>query len=167
MNYVILFCCAACTIVLMLCIWFVLQRRHDKRIKLKCLFLPTNLENVFEDLKQRTGVEIHGILGNDFLKRYKYIIDYKHNKVCHGLNSMSMKGWMDLVDVPGITLYQGENKFNFLLDTGANNSHISQKALSVLEYDTKPLSSSIDVTGGYGSEAIGFVIRSIMYYHVN
>jgi len=167
MNYVILICCAACTIVLMLCIWFVLQRRHDKRIKLKCVFLPTNLESVFDELKQRTGVEINGILGNDFLKRYKYIIDYKHQKVCHGLNSMSLKGWMELVDAPGITLYQGQNKFHFLIDTGANNSHISQKTLNVLQYDTKPLSAAITVSGGYGAESIDFVIRAIMYYHVN
>jgi predicted aspartyl protease len=142
-------------------VWYIILKYKYKHIKLKCLFLPTDLESVFEDVKNRTGVEISGILGNDFLKRYKYIIDYKHQKIYHGLNSMSLKGWMDLVDVPGVTLCQGTEKFHFLLDTGANNSHISQKALNKLNYEVKALSNSIDVAGGYGGESINYVIKSI------
>lgn len=41
---------------------------------------------------------------------------------------MSFKESMDLAEMPVITFYQGDKKFNFLLDTGSNYSHISKEA---------------------------------------
>ena len=41
---------------------------------------------------------------------------------------MSFKESMDLAEMPVVTFYQGDKKFNFLLDTGSNYSHISKEA---------------------------------------
>lgn len=35
-----------------------------------------DLDIAFDSIRQESGVTIHGILGNDFLKKYKYVIDY-------------------------------------------------------------------------------------------
>lgn len=41
---------------------------------------------------------------------------------------ISFKESMDLSELPVITMYQGEKKFNFLLDTGSNDSILSKPA---------------------------------------
>lgn len=41
---------------------------------------------------------------------------------------LSFKESMDLTELPVITMYQGEKKFNFLLDTGSNDSILSKAA---------------------------------------
>jgi predicted aspartyl protease len=46
---------------------------------------------------------------------------------------ISFKEAMDLTEMPIITLYQGEKKFNFLLDTGSNNSIIDSNILDQIE----------------------------------
>ena len=48
---------------------------------------------------------------------------------------MSIKESLDLVGLPIVTFYQGHNKFNFLLDTGANNSVINESALEYMEHN--------------------------------
>lgn len=51
---------------------------------------------------------------------------------------MSFKEAMDLVELPIITFYNGGNKFNFLLDTGANMSVIDSNVLDNFPHeDTK------------------------------
>lgn len=42
---------------------------------------------------------------------------------------MSFRESMDLAELPVVTFYQGDKKFNFLLDTGSNYSHISKEAV--------------------------------------
>lgn len=39
-------------------------------------FQVCNLSNTFEAIKKETGVNIHGILGNQFFKEYSYILDF-------------------------------------------------------------------------------------------
>ena len=39
----------------------------------------TNLSDIFAALQMAAGVELHGILGNDFLMKYKAVIDYGNN----------------------------------------------------------------------------------------
>lgn len=59
---------------------------------------------------------------------------------------MSFRESMDLAEMPVVTFYQGEKKFNFLLDTGSNLSHISEEAAKELEgitFDTKAKVSGI------------------------
>lgn len=38
----------------------------------------TDLEETFNIVKQESGVQIHGILGNKFFEKYKYVIDFKN-----------------------------------------------------------------------------------------
>lgn len=39
-------------------------------------FIINDLSEAFGHIKEEFGVTLHGILGNDFFERYKYIIDY-------------------------------------------------------------------------------------------
>lgn len=39
-------------------------------------FYITNLDEAFDEVKKESGVQIHGILGNRFFEKYKYIIDF-------------------------------------------------------------------------------------------
>lgn len=49
-------------------------------------------------------------------------------------DAISFKQAFDLTELPCITLYQGDRKFNFLLDTGSTDSIIDSNVLSKLEY---------------------------------
>lgn len=40
-------------------------------------FVVTNLDDAFDVIKTETGVILHGVLGNSFMQKYKYIIDFK------------------------------------------------------------------------------------------
>jgi hypothetical protein len=48
-----------------------------------------------------------------------------------------------LTELPIISLYQGENHFNFLLDTGSNDSIIDSNILDKLEYDMSDKQNSL------------------------
>lgn len=39
-------------------------------------FGVSDLEEAFSSVKQSTGVQIHGILGNGFFQKYQYVIDF-------------------------------------------------------------------------------------------
>jgi hypothetical protein len=47
---------------------------NDKEIKNK--FIVNDLSSIVQNLKQETGVNITGILGNDFMQKNKYILDF-------------------------------------------------------------------------------------------
>lgn len=49
-------------------------------------------------------------------------------------DTMSFMESMNLVDLPVVTFFQGNNKFNFLLDTGSSNSIINKAILPNLNY---------------------------------
>lgn len=40
------------------------------------LFVNQGLDSAFKTVKEDCGVQLHGILGSDFLKKYKYVLDY-------------------------------------------------------------------------------------------
>lgn len=40
------------------------------------LFVATDLSDVFANVRKETGVQLHGLLGSDFFKENRYIIDY-------------------------------------------------------------------------------------------
>lgn len=44
-------------------------------------FCATDLTDSFEIIKKENGVTVHGILGNDFLIKHKYILDYVTQKI--------------------------------------------------------------------------------------
>ena len=43
--------------------------------------ISAELEETTKYIKENTGVEIHGLLGTDFLQNYKYVIDFKSLEV--------------------------------------------------------------------------------------
>lgn len=49
-------------------------------------FQVVDMSNAFNSIKQSTGVNIHGILGNSFFERYGYIIDFQE-LVAYGKDS--------------------------------------------------------------------------------
>lgn len=57
------------------------------------------------------------------------------NKLFGRQDFLSFKAGFDLTELPIITLYQGKEKFNFILDTGSNSSIIDSNILHKLEYD--------------------------------
>ena len=63
--------------------------------------------------------------------------------------SISFKETMDLTGLPIITFKQGENKLNFILDTGAVSSIIDSRVLDKLQY-TEIEGKSI----GYGVDGV-------------
>lgn len=63
-------------------------------------------------------------------------------------DKMSFREAMDLTDLPIVTFYQGEERFNFLLDTGSTYSHISSSAAQRLKGEEKELVVSVIAVGG-------------------
>lgn len=47
----------------------------DEEFKIN-LFINKDLDNSFDTIKKNCGVQLHGILGSNFLKKYKYILDF-------------------------------------------------------------------------------------------
>lgn len=41
------------------------------------VYVSEGLTKAFEDLKASEGIQLHGVLGNDFFNMYDYIIDFK------------------------------------------------------------------------------------------
>lgn len=72
-----------------------------------------------------------------------HIVDLTRNKVTKDF--MSFRESLDLTGLPIVTFKQGNNKFNFILDTGAHNSVIDQNILDTIQYT--PLKGT---TTGYG-----------------
>lgn len=48
---------------------------------------------------------------------------------------LSFKESMDLTELPVVTFYNGNEKLNFMLDTGSNNSFINKHILKKLTYE--------------------------------
>lgn len=47
-----------------------------KDVEYNDFFQVTDISNTINTIKQTTGVTIHGILGNDFMQKYKYVLDF-------------------------------------------------------------------------------------------
>lgn len=76
-----------------------------------------------------------------------YIVDLTRKKTSY--DSMSFRETMDLTGLPIVTFKQGENKFNFVLDTGAFSSIVDSRVLDKMNY-TELEGKSI----GYGVDGI-------------
>ena len=146
---------------------FYYRRRKDKDrlIELNCKFyISDEIDRHLDFYKEQTGVDISGILGNDFMQRNDYIIDYKRLVVRHKTVKMSIKDSMNIIEMPLIVLWQGFRKYIFLLDTGATSSLIHSKCtdrLDCIVCDDE--TASIYGLGG-GGAADGY-INTILYYN--
>lgn len=65
-------------------------------------------------------------------------------------NALSFKQGLDLTDLPIVTFQQGNQKFNFLLDTGSNNNIIHSAILDRIQYT--PINKSSDLYGVEGNK---------------
>lgn len=71
------------------------------------------------------------IIFNHNMKFFKNII----YKICsQDKEKMSFKSAMDLCSLPVVTFYQGEQRLNFLLDTGSNDSIIDSNILKKVKH---------------------------------
>lgn len=61
-----------------------------------------------------------------------HFVDLVRSK--NSYDRMSFRETMDLTGLPIVTFRQGENKFNFVLDTGAYSSIIDSRVLDKLQY---------------------------------
>lgn len=57
--------------------------------------------------------------------------------------TFSFKESLDLTELPIITLYSEGRKFNFILDTGSNNSFINKTALKHIKHQRQPYAISV------------------------
>lgn len=83
--------------------------------------------------------------------------DYSKHK-----DKISFKEAMDLAELPIITFYQGTEKFNFLLDTGSNHSHISKEASNRIK--GVPMVGSTSIQGVGGAKIIEEAINTTIEY---
>lgn len=75
---------------------------------------------------------------------------------------MSFKEAMDLASLPVVTFYRGNNKYNFLLDTGSDNSVINKSVFDTLKNTTIVAKST---TVGMTGEEVACEIAQIDFYY--
>lgn len=85
-----------------------------------------------------------------------------------GFKPISFRAGYDLTDMPIITVYQDDKKFNLLLDTGANCSTINADVLSELKH--KKLDKKASAFGIGGEEQgryyeIPFAFNGVVYIY--
>lgn len=78
---------------------------------------------------------------------------------CNRKDAMSFREAMDLTSLPIVTFYQGDKKFNFLLDTGATLSIINQAALESITHTTTNETGEL-----YGVDGVK---REVSYASIN
>lgn len=83
----------------------------------------------------------------------------------HKGDKMSFRESMDLTELPIVTFHQGNEKFNFLLDTGSNHSHISADTLQRIK--GTPMVGEVNVSGSGGSVSVDKAIQSELSYKDN
>lgn len=94
------------------------------------------------------------------LSGYFIYIEKHKNKT-----KISFKESLDLVGIPVITFYQGNNKFNFILDSGASNCVINEYCLKDLQYENcKELS---EIFGYDGIKSVKNNVKIKIYFKNN
>ena len=141
----------------------VVSYDKTKHIDLDIELIPGDLDNVYESFKVGSNVNVAGLIGTDFLDKYKYVIDFKRGKIFHNLHSVSFKEAMELLGIPYIVLWQNNRKYIFIIDTGSTYSHVSSEALKTLEYTTDNSKTFTTVGCGGNIGAIGLVKTKLSY----
>lgn len=90
-----------------------------------------------------------------------FIINGVEDYSRHG-DKMSFREAMDLAELPIVTFYQGTEKFNFLLDTGSNHSHLSVEAAERIK--GIPMVGSENVQGVGGAIAVDRAVNATIEY---
>lgn len=108
-------------------------------------------------------MNIIGIIAIAVLCICGWWIEYRRYTI--NKRKISFKESMDLADLPVITMYQGENKFNFLLDTGSNDSFISKTTSRKLKGAYSKIECSI--TGMGNDVASRCCITTLQYKDIS
>lgn len=117
-------------------------------------------------IRYATGLEIYGILGIDFLKRYAVEIDFDRGEAIFW--SAAPADWSDEAGLPltmqdgrpTIEAVVGDRKMPFIVDTGADKSHLIRDAFDALAQSGELLLSGVSsgvTLGGSIQSTIGFV----------
>lgn len=80
-------------------------------------------------------------------------IIYCRNKLIKEKTKISIKESLELTQLPIITLYEGNNKLNFLLDSGSSHSHISKVIVDKLSGDKASTDYSFVTAAGGSSNS--------------
>lgn len=92
------------------------------------------------------------------IKKLLNIFKRKNNK-----DVISFGPGFALTELPIISLYQGKEHFNFLLDTGSNDSIIDSNILNKLEYDMSDKQNSL--IGMEGNKEIVSICNITLSYN--
>ena len=84
----------------------------------------------------------------------------EHNK--KEKSKMSFMESMNLTGIPIVTFFSNDNKYNFILDTGANYSVINSSELANMKYTQSHLSTNVIGMEG-NSQKVGFVTIDLEY----
>lgn len=90
-----------------------------------------------------------------------YTINLCEDRIKRNNRKMSFREAMDLAEMPVVTFYQGEKKFNFLLDTGSNYSHISKEAAKEIQGEIMKAQAKVS---GIGEGTTSGVCRTTLSY---
>lgn len=89
------------------------------------------------------------------------VVDFYKNKI-NKEHIISLKESVDLANVPIVTFQIGNNKLNFLLDSGSSESHISNSAFELLNIEAQDTNYSC--TGASGSASSSKVLEVPLLY---
>lgn len=155
---------ALATIAITVSILYVYRKRKDRFIELDCKFyISGNTDETLDSYKENLGVEISGILGNDFMVKNRYIIDYDTLVVRHRSVKISIKDSINILELPLVILWRGLRKYIFLLDTGATFSIVHSSCVQSLGEATKDNEEYV-VRGYGGSGTTSEYVETKLYY---
>lgn len=90
-----------------------------------------------------------------------YTVNLCEDRIKRNNRKMSFRESMDLAEMPVVTFYQGDKKFNFLLDTGSNYSHISKEAAKEIQGE---LMEAQAVVSGIGEGMTSGLCKTTLSY---
>lgn len=83
---------------------------------------------------------------------------------CKDKDVMSFRQSIELCDLPIVTFYIGDSKYNFILDTGSVNSHIDERIVKSRNIKVNYTNENIEIWGAGGKgESNKLGIISIYY----
>lgn len=90
-----------------------------------------------------------------------YTVNLCESRIKRNNRRMSFRESMDLAEMPVVTFYQEDKKFNFLLDTGSNFSHISKEAVKNIKGE---MINATAVVSGIGEGVTSALCRTVLNY---
>ncbi len=132
---------------------------------LDCEFnLSEGVDELLDNIKEQTSVTVDGIIGNDFMARTGYIVDYHAMALRHGPIKISIKDAMDIASLPLIVLWQNGKKYIFLIDTGATLSLLHSRCLENGLIAKQSENQECEIIGYGGSGTSSKMVIATLFY---